>query len=353
MAINKRHSAVRLLWSLFLLAFLMAMPALTGNDSLLAQESSAARAEPGPPNTLGKRSDAEIWHDLRLGAGGIANPPTGSREAGAVINAEGWEWAKLRNPEKSPIVHYGAWGLLAILGLLVLFYLIRGPVGHGEDSGRRILRFRLSQRVVHWSIAFVFILMGLTGLSILFGRPFILPLIGKEAHSILLTAAMQAHNLFGPIFAFFLLGLFVHFLRGNFPSLVDIKWLLKGGGFFGGHAPAGRYNLGEKAWFWTAVIAGGALSVTGFLMLFPDYLATRNTIHLSELIHAIAALVMIGFSLGHIYLGTIGTRGTLKGMVDGYVDENWARAHHDRWLEEELEKAESGDQARETAEEGA
>ncbi len=309
---------------------------------LQAQENTAIiSAEPGPPNTLGTRSDTEIWHDLRLGAGGLVNPSTGSPEGGVLINSEGWEWSKLRNPETSPVIRYGSWGLLGVLGALVLFFLVRGRIDHGADTGRRILRFRLDQRVIHWSVACVFVLMGLTGLAILFGRPFILPLIGKEAHSVLLTASMQAHNLFGPVFALFLLALFVKFLRGNFPAWVDVKWLLKGGGFFGGHAPAGRYNLGEKAWFWTAVLAGGALSVTGFIMLFPDYLATRDTIHLSELVHAIAALVMIGFSLGHIYLGTIGTRGTLGGMVDGHVDEAWAQAHHDQWLAEELGRSDS------------
>ncbi len=339
MAIMKRHRRGRFPWIMLLLAVLLMVPA-GGAGALRAQEAGAAASEePGPANTLGTRSDAEIWNTLRLGASGTPNPPTAGPEAGAMINSEGWEWSKLRNPESSPVIRYGAWGLSGVLGLLVLFFLIRGRIGYGEDTGRRILRFHLGQRVVHWSVAFVFVLMGLTGLTILFGRPFILPLIGKEAHSVLLTASMQAHNLFGPVFAVFLLALFVKFLRGNFPALVDIKWLLKGGGFFGGHAPAGRYNLGEKAWFWTAVLAGGALSVTGFIMLFPDYLATRDTIHLSELIHAIAALVMIGFSLGHIYLGTIGTRGTLQGMVDGHVDEAWARAHHDQWLAEELGRA--------------
>ena len=54
----------------------------------------------------------------------------------------------------------------------------------------------------------------------------------------------------------------------------------------------------------------------------------------SELAHAVAALVFIGFALGHMYLGTIGTEGTLEGMVTGSVDRNWAATHHDKWLEE-------------------
>jgi formate dehydrogenase subunit gamma len=81
-------------------------------------------------------------------------------------------------------------------------------------------------------------------------------------------------------------------------------------------------------------LAGLSLSVSGILLSFPDALGTRNLLHLSQLSHVIAALVFIGFALGHIYLATIGTQGTLEGMIDGEVDENWARTHHDHWFAE-------------------
>jgi len=145
---------------------------------------------------------------------------------------------------------------------------------------------------------------------------------------------MQTHNLFGPIFILSLVALFVTFIRGNFPTLTDIKWVLRAGGMFGGHASSGRYNAGEKVWFWVAILVGLTLSVSGILLSFPDALGTRNLLHLSQLSHVIAALVFIGFALGHIYLATIGTQGTLEGMIDGEVDENWARTHHDQWLAE-------------------
>ena len=145
---------------------------------------------------------------------------------------------------------------------------------------------------------------------------------------------MQAHNLFGPIFILALAALLATFLRGNFPAVRDLAWLLKGGGMFGGHASAERYNAGEKLWFWTAILSGSILSASGILLSFPDALALRDTLHLSELAHAVAALVFIGFALGHMYLGTIGTEGTLEGMVTGSVDRNWAATHHDKWLEE-------------------
>jgi len=150
----------------------------------------------------------------------------------------------------------------------------------------------------------------------------------------LASAVMQTHNLFGPIFSISLIALFFSFVRGNLPTLTDLRWLLKGGGLLGGHASAGRYNAGEKTWFWTAVTAGVLLSGSGFMLLFPDFIGVRDLLQSAELVHGLAALGFVGFAIGHIYLGTIGTEGTFEGMTTGNVDENWARTHHDLWLAE-------------------
>jgi formate dehydrogenase subunit gamma len=51
-------------------------------------------------------------------------------------------------------------------------------------------------------------------------------------------------------------------------------------------------------------------------------------------IHAIAAVLFIGASFGHMYLGTIGLPGAYGAMRDGYVDEQWAKEHHGIWYEQ-------------------
>lgn len=295
----------------------------------------------GPENTLGNQSDSDLWRAFRHGVAGL--PSSDTVTDGALVNAEGYWWSELRRPD-GPLVHYGGIGLAAILGAVAVFYLIRGRMRiDGGRSGKGVPRFVLVQRVAHWVIASLFLLLGATGLVLLLGRAFLIPVIGKTAFGVIATAAMQAHNLFGPIFIASLGLLFVAFVRGNFPSLRDINWIIRAGGLFGGHASTGRYNAGEKAWFWTATLAGIALSVSGILLSFPDDLGTRNLLHQAELTHAIAALIFIGFGIGHIYLGTIGTEGALEGMVTGDVDENWARTHHDLWLADlEAEKGKTG-----------
>lgn len=212
--------------------------------------------EAGPENTLGDQSDSDIWREIRQGLEGL--PSSSAVKDGVLVNAEGYWWAELRRPD-GPLVQYGGIGIAALLGAVALFYLIRGQMRiDGGRSGRKVARFSLAQRVAHWVIAALFILLGLTGLILLFGRPFLIPVIGKPAFSIIATASMQAHNLFGPLFIASLIVLFLTFVRGNSPNLCDINWILRGGGLFGGHVSSGRYNAGEKVWFWTATIAGVA-----------------------------------------------------------------------------------------------
>ncbi len=295
----------------------------------------------GPENTLGDQSDSDLWRAIRQGTSGL--PSSSAIPDGVLINAKGTWWSELRRPE-GPLIRYGSIALGVILTAVMLFFLIRGRLQiDGGRSGTRVARFSLAQRVVHWGIAALFLLLGVTGLILLFGRPFLIPLIGKPLFGIFATASMQAHNLFGPLFIGSLIALFFTFVQGNFPRFSDLKWIARAGGMFGGHASSGRYNAGEKAWFWTATLAGIALSVSGIIMSFPNDLATRDVLHLAELSHAIAALVFIGFGIGHIYLGTIGSDGALEGMITGDVDQNWARTHHDLWLAE-IDAVKSGTQ---------
>ena len=307
---------------------------------------------PGPDQqggVLGNTSVSTIWHDIRKGAAGNADVTRPGGGSGVLIQSQGEDWRLLRTGYVQP------WGwklLAATLAVLVVYFLIRGRIRLTDGrSGRVIPRFSLVERVVHWFAAILFVLLGLSGLVILLGRPLLIPLIGAHNFSVLASASMQGHNLFGPLFILSIIALFITFVRGNGYGLVDLKWLFKAGGLLGGHASSRRYNFGEKTWFWWATVCGIALSLTGILMLFPDYLPgffesfAKNTppgrtlLQFANLIHAIAALAFIAFGFGHIYLGTVGMEGALEGMTKGTVDENWAKEHHDLWYEEHLAAA--------------
>jgi formate dehydrogenase subunit gamma len=55
----------------------------------------------------------------------------------------------------------------------------------------------------------------------------------------------------------------------------------------------------------------------------------------AAMVHGVIAMLFIAAMLGHIYIGTIGMEGAFEAMGEGTVDVNWAKEHHDLWLEQE------------------
>ena len=149
---------------------------------------------------------------------------------------------------------------------------------------------------------------------------------------------MQGHNLFGPLFIAGIIAMALIFFKDNLPRRADLKWLLKGGPFFINHAPAWKFNAGEKFWFWAAVLGGLALSGSGLILEFPQLAGAVDLTLYANLVHGVAALLLIAMSLGHIYLGTLGVEGTLQTMTTGRCSQAWARQHHSLWAEEKLDR---------------
>lgn len=284
-----------------------------------------------PGNAVGNESVTEsLWDRVRHGQRGAVVVP--GAEQGVLIQSAGEEWRLIRNDQ---VVHYGGMLLLAVLTAIVLFYLIRGRIKiEGGRSGLVIPRFTLAQRIAHWFAATLFVLLALSGLIILFGKSVLLPVLGPTGFAVVASASMQGHNLFGPLFLPAVLAILVLFIKGNAPRAVDVSWLFKAGGLFGSHASAGKYNAGQKLWFLMTIILGVAISVSGFVLLFPDFIAERSQAQLANLAHGIAAVIFIAVGIGHAYIGSLGMEGAFEAMSTGTVDTNWAKEHHDIWYAE-------------------
>jgi formate dehydrogenase subunit gamma len=141
-----------------------------------------------------------------------------------------------------------------------------------------------------------------------------------------------------------LMAIAVIWIRDNIPDKTDIEWFRQGGGFIAArHAPARRFNAGEKLVFWGALGAGAAVSVSGLLLLFPFYFTDILGMQITQVVHSIIAILFVALILGHIYIGTLGMEGAFEAMGTGEVDFNWAKEHHDLWLEDELAKGRSAD----------
>src|SRR5262249_7332395 len=74
----------------------------------------------------------------------------------------------------------------------------------------------------------------------------------------------------------------------------------------------------------------------GYLLLFPFYVADIAGMQIAQVVHSIVAVLFVALILGHIYIGTLGMEGAFEAMWTGEVDLNWAKEHHDLWLEDEL-----------------
>ncbi len=254
----------------------------------------------------------------------------GQVDSGVLINAQGQRWALFRT---TTLANYSAIALAAIFVVIVAFYAIRGKVPiEGGLSGKMVKRFTDYERIVHWTLAIVFLLLAITGLILLLGRPLLIPLFGKEFFALLASASKEGHNLFGPLFLVSIIMMLISFGRRNIYEKGDLTWLLKGGGLIGkGHVTGGFFNMGEKTWYWMVILIGLVVSISGLILVSPNFGQGRVIMELMHILHTVSAMVLIIVSIGHMYLGSVGTEGTLEGMKSGYVDISWADAHHDRW----------------------
>jgi len=252
-----------------------------------------------------------------------------------LIQGAGREWREFRN---GPLTQIGGWLLVGVLALITVFYLVKGPIRlHGAPTGRLIERFNAVERASHWVMAVSFVLLALSGIVILFGKHIVLPWLGYGAFSWLTVVSKNIHNFVGPLFIFSIVVMFLIYVKDNLWASHDFGWLSRLGGMVGdkGEVPSGRFNAGEKLWFWGGlVVLGTVVSVTGLILDFPNWNQGREAMQQANTIHAIAAVLFIAASFGHIYLGTIGLHGAYRAMRDGYVDETWAKEHHALWYED-------------------
>ena len=268
-----------------------------------------------------------VWSEIRSGQPQYTSVPARDQHPHP---AAGSDLARCRVP-----VSTGG-GFLVAFALLMLaaFYLWRGPiVVHGPPAGRLIERFSVVERAVHWTVAIAFATLALTGLIISLGKAVLLPLIGYTLFSWLAILAKNLHNFVGPILVIALPIMIAVFVGENLFRAHDWNWLKKGGGMITGeHVPSGKANAGQKILFWLMVVALGlTLCVTGLILDFPNFNQTRQTMQASNVLHMIAGLLATCLLLGHAYLGTIGMKGAWDAMRTGYVDETWAKEHHEYW----------------------
>jgi formate dehydrogenase subunit gamma len=319
-----RH-AIRLLGFLSMLAFALPAAAQQSNPNV-----------PVDPDASAVKEEALLREAPRI-EGRIDQP---DQKARVLMQPAGRQWDYFHEV----ILRWlGAIVILGMIALLALAYLILGRIRMSAGrSGRKVVRFSGFERFSHWLTAVSFILLALTGLNITFGKLLLLPAIGPEAFSSFAQSAKYVHNFVSFSFVVGLALIVALWIKDNIPHRVDLDWLKQGGGFIKSkHAPAGRFNAGEKLVFWFALGAGLAVIISGIFLLFPFYWTNIAGMQIAQVVHAVVAVLFVAVIIAHIYIGTLGMEGAFEAMGTGEVDLNWAKEHHDRWLDETLAKERS------------
>jgi formate dehydrogenase subunit gamma len=304
-------------------------------------------------NRVQPGNNSPMWRDVKKGLEGYSSlPKSQAPEAGVLIQSQvqypgsrlttaGEAWRQVRN---NWIIPYG--GALVIISALALaiFWFARGTLGHNDaegGGGRRIERFTPFERAAHWTNAIAFVVLAVSGLVMAFGRFFLLPVIGGTLFGYLTYVLKNLHNFFGPLFVVSLIVVIVTFIKDEFPRKGDLGWFTGIGKVFSRSSaqepPTHRFNPGEKVVFWIgAFILGIVVVASGVVLdkLVPSLVYERGTMQVAHMVHATAAVLMMCITGLHIYLGTVGVRGSYAAMRHGYVDEAWAKEHHGYWYDD-------------------
>jgi formate dehydrogenase subunit gamma len=223
-------------------------PNVQSADILYMNQNQAERSRDQPGNL------APTWRTVKEGQKHYSSLP--GLETGILIQPKaqfpgqsrpttaGEAWRQYRN---GPLTNIGGWLLVAAVVGMAAVYVIFGPSKLKEPkTGRLIQRFTPVERIAHWTVAISFVILALTGLTMLFGKYVVLPVFGHTLFGWLAYACKNIHNFVGPLFSVSTLVVFLIFVKDNLPHPADIKWVARLGGAIGkDHVSSGRFNAGE------------------------------------------------------------------------------------------------------------
>jgi len=331
-------------------------PVYIKGESFYELDSSGALVRSpvaGTPLDASSRVDFSISHNvapthMALGAGGCADchdsrahffkgkrvvdlvGPDGSptvRANGSFFGCKSWAFAinsfhqRLISPYFGPL-------LMLVIFLIVLHYHSYGPKRITFDPyTEEIRRFSFVERAVHLFRLIAFIALAASGLilafnlflwqQLLFGSP-------QRLHAI--------HVVAGIVFIVTMSAGIVLWFRDAFFASYDRIWVRRLGGYLGykGDVPAGRFNAGQKMFYWYTAFFGSVMGVTGLVLVFRSEFSLP-TICVTSTVHGMSGFFLIAGVVAHAYLGTVANPGTWRVLVDGTVTREWARHHHLNW----------------------
>lgn len=270
-------------------------------------------------------------------------------DEGRILNIEGYDKASSFHLGKYFTLlqseYFASMFLIGVIGIICVFalhYMIIGPKVFSHE-GEKIYVFGVFSRIIHFLAAVSFILLVPTGLIMVFGSSF--------GGGVFVRTCKYIHDFGTVVFCIAVVPMFLIWFLDMFPKAYDLKWILIGGGYLSKEikpVPSGKYNFGQKAWFWTATLGGFVMIATGAMMFFLDVendflrnltkLSQIDILRASAIIHNILGVAVVVFFITHVYMVAFAIKGAMSSMIDGYKHEDEVKNLHSMWYKKLQEK---------------
>jgi formate dehydrogenase subunit gamma len=228
------------------------------------------------------------------------------------------------------------------LGILVLVpaaflthYMIIGPkvFPHG---GKKIQAFSLYNRIIHQVAAVSFIVIVPTGFVIVFGDFF--------GGGLFVRMCKNAHGVFTIPFAIVVIPMFLMWVKEALFNFDDVKWMMIVGGYLSKEKkpiPAGKFNAGQKMWYWIATLGGMVMVITGAAMFFMDFnidmvknmtgLSQIDLLRVMAILHNAVGFAVVALFITHVYMSMFAIKGAVHSILNGHMEEEEVKILHSSW----------------------
>jgi formate dehydrogenase subunit gamma len=198
--------------------------------------------------------------------------------------------------------------------------------------GKEIVRHRLWSRLAHWIVALTFVV------SLLTGMPIWTPVFGWMANLFGGLSVCRVIHPWAGIAFFIAAGIqFVEWIGDMHLESWERDWIgprvFRYMRYEADDPRTGKYNGGQKLYFWAVSLGALGLLLSGLMMWFPTSFP-KPLMELAYLVHDFTFICFVVSLVFHIYLGTAAEPGTFGSMTRGTVTRPWARLHHPRWYRE-------------------
>jgi formate dehydrogenase subunit gamma len=198
----------------------------------------------------------------------------------------------------------------------------------------RILRYTLHERVMHWAAGFTYLYLLAGGLAFYAPQLFwIAAVLGGGA------TARFWHPWAGLLFTVVMAWMHTAWQADMRITPEDRRWMKEVSKYIENKddemPPAGRFNAGQKQFYWVMFVGALGLLLSGLVLWFPEYVPRSLwwLRQVSVIVHEVSALITIGAFIIHVYMGLFMVPGGFHAIVHGSVPAQWARKHHRLWFD--------------------